>query len=89
MKKELASVKKIGGTITVPGDKSIAHRAALMSLLARNPLTVINYPESADCRTSLEVVQKFGVRVNKDGRSDNFHSAGKGPNRTGDNYRLR
>ncbi|MFZ5980754.1 MAG: 3-phosphoshikimate 1-carboxyvinyltransferase [Candidatus Zixiibacteriota bacterium] len=63
MKKELTPIKNIGGTLRVPGDKSIAHRAALLSVLARHPLTVINYPDSADCRTSLEVARKFGVGV--------------------------
>ncbi len=61
--KQLRPARKINGTIRLPGDKSIGHRAALMSLLAKQPVTVINYPAGADCRSSLEAVRELGVRI--------------------------
>ncbi len=69
MKKELHPAKHVGGTISVPGDKSIAHRAALFSLVAKGPVTVKNFPGNADCQRSLEAVQKFGVRIEKSGNT--------------------
>ena len=49
----------------MPGDKSIAHRAALLSILAKGPLTVQNYPDSADCARSLDAAKALGVAVNQ------------------------
>lgn len=63
MTKQLKPARKIGGTITVPGDKSVAHRAALFSILARGPLTVRNFPNGADVLTSLAAAKQFGVQV--------------------------
>lgn len=63
MTRQISPAKAIEGTISVPGDKSIAHRAALLSLLAEGPITVINFPDSADCQTSLKAAQQLGVEV--------------------------
>lgn len=59
--------KKIGGTISVPGDKSIAHRAALLSILASSEMAVRNFPDNEDCARSLEVAKRLGVSVARDG----------------------
>lgn len=63
MKRDLKPVRKINGRIRVPGDKSIAHRAAILSILASGPLRVRSYPDNADCRTSLNAARALGVRI--------------------------
>jgi len=63
MRKDLKPTKHIGGTIYVPGDKSMAHRAALLSILSKGPITVINFPDSDDCRVSLEAARTLGVNI--------------------------
>lgn len=65
MKREIQPVKNLGGVIRLPGDKSIAHRAALLSILCQNPVHVKNYPDSTDCRASLEAARAFGVTIDK------------------------
>ncbi|MDZ4724322.1 MAG: 3-phosphoshikimate 1-carboxyvinyltransferase [candidate division Zixibacteria bacterium] len=65
MKLPLKPAKKIGGTLRVPGDKSIGHRSALLSIIARNPVTVVNFPDGADCQTSLSIARQLGVTVEK------------------------
>jgi 3-phosphoshikimate 1-carboxyvinyltransferase len=72
MKKEFVPVKRAGGVITVPGDKSIAHRAALLSILAESPLVAVNYPDNRDCNSSMEAARKFGVDVERDGGTVTF-----------------
>lgn len=67
MNRKLKRAKKIKGTIRVPGDKSIAHRSALLSLLSSGPIEAINYPNGADCQTSLKAVESLGVTVKKNG----------------------
>lgn len=65
MIRKLKRARKISGTIRVPGDKSIAHRAALISLVSQGPIKAINYPNGADCQTSLKAVESLGVTVIK------------------------
>lgn len=66
MKKVLKPVRKIGGIINVPGDKSIAHRIALLSILAKDKFIVSNFPENRDCQTSLKAAEVFGVKIEKE-----------------------
>lgn len=61
MSRELNPHRKVGGTIRVPGDKSIAHRAALLSTLSEGPITIKNFPEAADCQSSLAAALALGV----------------------------
>ena len=65
MKREIQPTKISGGVIQVPGDKSIAHRAALLSVLCENPLSIVGYPDGSDCQSSLAAAGKFGVSVEK------------------------
>lgn len=66
MPKELKPSRHIGGAIHVPGDKSIAHRAALLSVLSKDPITIVNFPDNHDCQASLDAVATLGVGVSKD-----------------------
>jgi len=64
MKRTIEPVRRmIGGTIRVPGDKSIAHRAALLSILSKGKITIRNFPNNADCLASLEAAKQFGVEA--------------------------
>lgn len=66
MNRKLKRSRKIKGTIRVPGDKSIAHRTALMSIISKGPIEAINYSNGADCQTSLKAAESFGVTVKKE-----------------------
>ena len=66
MKRQLNPVKQTGGTITVPGDKSIAHRAVLLSLVSSGPIELVNFPDNHDCASSLRAVEQFGVTVQRE-----------------------
>jgi len=63
--REIRPSRKIGGTLQVPGDKSIAHRAALLSIIAGGPLEILNFPDNADCRSSLAAAEALGVTVER------------------------
>lgn len=65
MKRDLKPARNIGGTISVPGDKSIAHRVALMSILSTGTIEVRGFPNNADCGASLRAAEAFGVSVEK------------------------
>ena len=51
----------LAGTISPPADKSVSHRAAILNSLAAGRVTVHNYSEGADCRSTLECLQRLGV----------------------------
>ena len=63
MRRIVKSVRKVGGTISLPGDKSIGHRAALLSILSKGPITIRNFPNGADCQRSLAAAQALGVKA--------------------------
>jgi 3-phosphoshikimate 1-carboxyvinyltransferase len=51
------------GTITVPADKSISHRAAIVAAMASEPVRIRNYLGAADTRSTLAAVQRLGAIV--------------------------
>jgi 3-phosphoshikimate 1-carboxyvinyltransferase len=51
------------GTLRVPADKSISHRAALIGAMASEPVRVRNYLDAADTRSTLAAVQRLGAIV--------------------------
>lgn len=51
------------GTVQVPGDKSIGHRAVLFASLGRGPSIVRGLSEGEDNRATLRAMQAMGVRV--------------------------
>ncbi|MGC8602987.1 MAG: 3-phosphoshikimate 1-carboxyvinyltransferase [Desulfomonilaceae bacterium] len=54
---------KLLGTFRPPGDKSISHRIALLSLLAKGECVVSNYSTAQDCITSIHAVNALGGRA--------------------------
>jgi 3-phosphoshikimate 1-carboxyvinyltransferase len=69
--------RALRGTLRVPGDKSISHRAAILSALAaRGSLTrVSNFSTSADCASTLRCLEQLGVRIQRDGSSVEIEGA--------------
>ncbi|MFQ5498043.1 MAG: 3-phosphoshikimate 1-carboxyvinyltransferase [Candidatus Zixiibacteriota bacterium] len=65
----LSPIRRVGGSVRVPGDKSIAHRAALLSILSKGEIRVSNYPDGQDCLASLKAAQTLGVAVKQDDNS--------------------
>lgn len=58
-------VSAFRGTITVPGDKSISHRYALIAALARGRSIIGNYAPGADCASTLDCLRALGVRIER------------------------
>lgn len=51
------------GSVTVPGDKSITHRALLMGAVAQGVSTVRNWLPAADCQATLNALRALRVDV--------------------------
>lgn len=54
---------KLQGIFFPPGDKSISHRLALLSLLASGESDIHNFSSARDCMTSLRLVADLGANV--------------------------
>jgi 3-phosphoshikimate 1-carboxyvinyltransferase len=57
----------LSGTVTIPGDKSIGHRALLFSLLSATPVRVTGLGDGADNGRSARAITALGARVARDG----------------------
>lgn len=55
--------KGLKGTIKVPGDKSISHRAIMFGAIANGVTIVRNFLQGADCRSTIECFRKLGVKI--------------------------
>lgn len=56
--------KRIEGICTVPGDKSISHRAALLGAIAEGTTEIKNFLEGADCLSTICCLKALGVQIN-------------------------
>ncbi len=61
--KRITPAKKIQGTVHLPGDKSISHRAALLGALSTEGVRVHNFSGGADCASTLACLEKLGASV--------------------------
>lgn len=66
------------GTITIPGDKSISHRVAILGALAEGSMQVSNYLCSEDCLNTLRAMQQLGAQVNAGRTPQDFTLTGTG-----------
>lgn len=60
---KLRQAAAIKGKPTLPGDKSISHRAAMISSLATGTTRIVNYSRSADCLSTLKCFADLGVNI--------------------------
>src|SRR5688500_13179428 len=65
------------GTLTLPGDKSISHRAALLSALATGETRIENFASSADCASTLSCLKLLGVEIRREGTKIFIQGVGK------------
>ena len=61
--------RPLSGTITIPGDKSIGHRALLFSLLSATPVRVLGLGDGADNGRSAKAISALGARITRDGNA--------------------
>jgi 3-phosphoshikimate 1-carboxyvinyltransferase len=68
--------KKIEGVVELPGDKSISHRYAILAALAEGGSEISNYASAADCRSTLDCLERLGVKVELKDRVARVHGRG-------------
>jgi 3-phosphoshikimate 1-carboxyvinyltransferase len=55
----------VRGTLRVPGDKSISHRAALFNAIGTGQATISNFSPGADCGSTLSCLRALGVAIER------------------------
>ncbi len=62
--------KALRGSVSVPGDKSISHRAVMFGALAQGITRVRGWLPAGDTEASLGAIRALGVQVDRHGASD-------------------
>ena len=70
------ATRPLSGTITIPGDKSIGHRALLFSLLSQTPLRVTGLGDGADNGRSAKAIAALGAKVSREGAAIRIEGTG-------------
>lgn len=59
----LEKSNRLSGEVTIPGDKSISHRAVMFGALADGTTEVTNFLKGADCLSTISCFQKLGIEI--------------------------
>jgi len=74
---KIAPAKNLKGTLSLPGDKSISHRAAILAALAGGTTKIENFAPGADCASTLSCLKQLGAEVEREGNTVIIHGRGK------------
>ena len=70
-------VNSLKGEVSIPGDKSISHRAVMFGSLAEGTTEVTNFLQGADCLSTISCFRKLGIEIENTSQRILIH--GKGP----------
>lgn len=59
----LHKAKRLKGEITVPGDKSISHRAVMFGALSEGRTEISNFLQGADCLSTIDCFRRLGIEI--------------------------
>ena len=68
--------KTIRGEITVPGDKSISHRAVMLAAISQGKSEISGFLQGEDCLSTIACFRKLGIEINN--RNELIEVEGKG-----------
>lgn len=74
---KIHTAKHLTGEINLPGDKSISHRAAMLSAMAIGETRIENYASSADCASTLGCLIDLGVEIRRENSTVYVKGVGK------------
>ena len=76
MDKHITKYSKLRGDITLPGDKSVSHRALIFNAIANGKAMVENLAPGEDVRSTMSCLRALGVKIT--GEGDTFIVIGTG-----------
>ncbi len=57
------NIKGLKGEVTVPGDKSISHRAVMFGALSEGKTEITNFLQGADCLSTIGCFRRLGIDI--------------------------
>ena len=69
-------VTSLKGEVTIPGDKSISHRAVMFGSLAEDTTEVTNFLQGADCLSTISCFRKLGIQIENTAERILIHGKG-------------
>ncbi len=76
MIRSIRRAKSLQGTVSLPGDKSISHRYAMLAAIAEGQTEIRHFAASQDCRSTLDCLRCLGVEAHAAG--DTVTISGRG-----------
>jgi len=79
MRRQFKKIKPAGrveGVITLPGDKSISHRAVMIGSIAHGETRIENFLDAEDCVATLNAFKKMGLDIRVSGGAVVIRGAG-------------
>ena len=73
---EIKKQTRLRGELTVPGDKSISHRAVIFGSLAQGTTRITHFLEGADCLSTISCFRKMGVDIERNASEILVHGKG-------------
>ena len=73
---EIKKQTNLRGTLTVPGDKSISHRAVMFGSLAKGTTRISHFLEGADCLSTITCFRKMGIDIERNASEIMVHGKG-------------
>ncbi|MBQ2663189.1 MAG: 3-phosphoshikimate 1-carboxyvinyltransferase [Clostridia bacterium] len=69
MKMDIKKIKFARGILTVPGDKSISHRAVMLGSLASGTTEITGFLQGADCLSTIDCFRNMGINIDVNGEN--------------------
>lgn len=66
----------MSGDITIPGDKSISHRAVMLGSIAEGETTITGFLDGEDCLRTIQIFKQLGVAIVQEGDTVRINSPG-------------
>ncbi|MCK7524670.1 MAG: hypothetical protein MZV64_47190 [Ignavibacteriales bacterium] len=63
MKKRFEKINKVGGELSLTGDKSISHRAVIFSAMASGKSSIKNISLGEDVKSTMKIMQQLGAKI--------------------------
>jgi 3-phosphoshikimate 1-carboxyvinyltransferase len=78
----IGPAKRLRGSLTLPGDKSISHRALMLAALGEGESRIEGAGDGADVRSTAAILRRLGVAIERtasDGRTVDYAVVSPGP----------
>jgi 3-phosphoshikimate 1-carboxyvinyltransferase len=77
MERRVKGYASLSGELTLPGDKSISHRAVILNSIARGRAKIVNFAPGADLIATVSCLRALGVEIIEEGNKLTISGVGR------------